>query len=240
MSNSIGIEDPYQGYFEARKWDTSTSAEHFWYYDTLMKRVGFGEGQAVLEIGFGDSRFLDWCRNRKLSSVVGLEIQEAAVAKAKALGHEAYMGCLADGIIAAGRKFHIIACFDVLEHLTVSEIRTFFRDSLPYLSDDGRYLLRFPNGNSPFVGLTQCGDPTHRTLISPQLIEEIVKPHGLVVERAFNDRILPVRSVQRLRRRVTYGLRSVIEAVVCAAYFGRMIPLDPNVFLTLRRPSGSS
>src|SRR5712675_765768 len=42
----------YDGYFEARNWDSTRSDESFWYYDALRKRAGIETGQSVFEIGF--------------------------------------------------------------------------------------------------------------------------------------------------------------------------------------------
>jgi methyltransferase family protein len=228
----------YDGYFEARNWDTTRSEESFWYYDALQKRANIESGLSVLEIGFGDSRFLDWCKSRGFRPS-GVEIQDSAISKARSLGHEVFKGPFGKSTLEADRQFELIACFDVLEHLTLGEIRKLFSDTLPHLADHGRYLLRFPNGNSPFVGLTQNGDITHRTLLNPTAIGMITAPFGLKVESAFNDRFLPLPLAQRFRRRLSYLVRSVIELVIGYAYFGGVVPLDPNVFVVLARTDSS-
>jgi hypothetical protein len=171
-------------------------------------------------------------------ATVGVEIQRAAVARAAALGHEVHMGPFSGTTLAADRRFEVIACLDVLEHLTISEIRKLFRNTISHLAEDGRCLLRFPNGNSPFVGPVQCSDITHRTLLSPGMVEEIARPLGLRVERTFNDRILPATFIGRCRRLLTYRLRRMIGAVIGLACFGRVLPLDPNVFVILAPAAG--
>lgn len=129
----------------------------------------------------------------------------------------------------------MIACFDVIEHLTTEDLRALLSDSLPHLAPGGRYLFRFPNGNSPFVGPIYNSDITHLALRTPEAVDGIGRPLGLKVEVAFNDWLLPPGGAQRARRRLTYALRGLIEGVVCLAYFGTRKPLDLNVFVVLGR-----
>ncbi len=234
MFNKSSSEDEYKDYFELRGWGNSNICEHFWYYDELRSKLSLQKGQKVLEIGFGDGRFLEWCRSRELISF-GVELLEAAISKARALNHEVFLGPFTSSTLRAGQIFDLIVAFDVVEHLTVSEIRQLLRDTLHHLTLGGRYVFRFPNGNSPFVGPTQSGDITHRTLVSPGTIESIAKPLGLTVERAFNDRMLPPGALSRAKRRLVYGMRGAIETVIGLAYFGRPMPLDPNVFVVVTR-----
>lgn len=201
------VSENYENYFELRQWDKNTSEENFWYYDQLKVVIGLGGNKRVLEIGFGDGRFLDWCRARQLVST-GIEILPAALAKARISGHEVFEGPMTASTLPEDRRFDVIAAFDVVEHLTVSEIRQLFRDTFLHLAPNGVYLLRFPNGNSPLVGHTQTGDVTHRTLVSPGLIEDIVMPLGLKVERAFNDRMLPRGA--GLQQSVCYRIHCVV------------------------------
>lgn len=77
----------YTGYLWARGWDRNVSAENFWCYDEMNRHTAIPAGARVLDIGFGDGRFLDWCAPRKIVPA-GVEILDAALAKANALGHD--------------------------------------------------------------------------------------------------------------------------------------------------------
>jgi SAM-dependent methyltransferase len=234
MSEKVITPNDYENYFESRNWTNTNSAENFWYYDQLQIQVGLPRGSRVLEIGFGDARFLDWCQSRGLVPV-GVEILDVALQKARRLGHEVFLGPFSRSTLPVDRQFDIIAAFDVVEHLTVHEIRQLFRDTLPHLAPDGKYILRFPNGNSPFVGAIQTGDITHRTLVSPGTIEDVVRPLGLSVTRSLNDRMLPQGALPRVKRLLSYTLRSVIETVIGFAFFGQRLPMDPNIFVVVKR-----
>lgn len=230
------MENDYASYFEARNWGQANSEANFWYYDGLRKIVPLLAGASVLEIGFGDGRFLDWCVSRKLKPV-GVEILQAALDKAHSLGHKVYLGPFSPATLPGDHIVDLIAIFDVIEHLTINEIRQLLKDLLPHLAPNGRIVLRFPNGNSPFVGPVQTSDITHRTLVSPGTMLDICTPLNLQIQHAFNDRMLPPGLGPKLRRRLAYALRSVIEAVISRAYFGAAMPLDPNVFVVLGRRS---
>jgi hypothetical protein len=227
----------YDGYFEARDWSRDVSAENYWYYDELRARCPIAAGSHVLEIGFGDGRFLDWCKARSITPV-GVEILDQALNKACALGHEVHAGPFTPDTLQPERSLDLIAMFDVAEHLTTAQLTTLLGDTLPHLATGGKYLLRFPNGNSPFVGPIYRSDITHVNLLNAEAIGQIARPLGLRVSDEFNDRLLPPGFVPRLKRRMTYGLRAVLQAVIGFAYFGRNLPLDPNVYVVLeRRPT---
>jgi len=226
--------DDYDEYFERRGWDEAIHPESLWYYDKVMNFIKFSAGMKVLEIGFGNSAFLEWCRTRGLQPA-GVEILDASLKKAQSLGHEVFKGPLNATTLEPDRKFDLIIAFDVIEHLTVNEIRTFLADTVPHLNPNGRYLFRFPNGNSPFSAPMQTGDITHQTVVSAGLMKDIAKRVGLRVELVFNDRFLPPGMMLRLRRSLSFGLRSMIELIIGFAYYGGPIPLDPNVFVVLSR-----
>ena len=170
MSNTLGLPE-YENYFEERGWDEPSNTANYWYADQVQRKSGFADKSRVLEIGFGSAGFLDWCKDRG-HIATGVEILEASLRKARALGHEVFAGPFNSSSLPPERLFDVIAAFDVLEHLTFEEIRHLLQDTLPHMAPDGRYVFRFPNGNSPFVGPIQSGD------ITPPLNHQPQHPQG--------------------------------------------------------------
>jgi cyclopropane fatty-acyl-phospholipid synthase-like methyltransferase len=234
MSPLASKQSEYDGYYSEKGWDRVDSSDSFPYWDQLVSRFKLTKGASVLEIGFGAGGFLDWCKHRKISTT-GVEILDPALENAAAHGHKVFPGPFSSTTLDPSQKFDTIALFDVLEHMTIQEIKQLFSDTLPHLKDDGNYILRFPNGTSPFVGWIHTGDITHRTLLSPHTVDKLAKPYGIVVADIFNDRTLPSGFVAAVRRRLAYAIRDHLEIVIGYAYYGRRMPMDPNVFLILTK-----
>ncbi len=106
--------------------------------------------------------------------------------------------------------------------------------ALGLLGPDGRILLRFPNGQSPFSGLYQNGDLTHVSRFTPASLRQLAEPCGLELAGAFNHRSMPP-GLRALKRRAAYWVRDMVETVLGLVYFGRRVPLDPNIVVVLRR-----
>ena len=108
------MSDIFKDYFVSRNWLTTKDTEYFWYYDALCKQHTIRENARVLEIGFGDYRFLDWCKTRGL---------EPTIKKDRSLDYEAILGPLSDTGQSKARQFKLIVAFDEVGHLKVTDIR---------------------------------------------------------------------------------------------------------------------
>jgi hypothetical protein len=145
------------------------------------------------------------------------------------------IGQLTDLIDQAG-TFDLVAALDLIEHLTTEEIRKFLSDSASMLKKGGFVFLRFPNGSSPFSLELYNGDVTHRSYLNVNSLAQLANPAGLRLVRYGNAaRDLPNGLMPRIRRRVSYAMRSVIETVFGLAYFGKRMPMDANLVIILQK-----
>ena len=83
-------------------------------------------------------------------------------------------------------QFDLIVLFDVLEHLSLSEIVASFKIFSHLLTPSGKVLARFPNGGSPFGRLHQYGDATHQTVLTGSLIHQIALTAGMELIQQFD------------------------------------------------------
>ena len=132
----------------------------------------------VLEVGFGSGQFMGFCRDRGLQ-VTGLEMNELLVAEAKRQGFDARS---ADDLFSLpNQSFDLIAAFDVVEHIGKADIPAFFVALRRCLKNDGRILLRFPNGDSWLGRVNQNGDPTHKTEMGYFMLDYFARETGLKI-----------------------------------------------------------
>jgi 2-polyprenyl-3-methyl-5-hydroxy-6-metoxy-1,4-benzoquinol methylase len=156
----------------------------------------------ALEIGFGNGDFMAFLKNNG-SRVEGTEIQPSLLEAAKGKGFVAATSL--DGL--GGGPYDLIAAFDVLEHLTIEQLRELFAKCKPLLKPGGAMVFRFPNADS-YAGMpAQHGDFTHITPIGQTKLWQLVEPHGLRIERFEGEWLYP-------RRPIVNAIRACFRYVV--------------------------
>jgi len=151
----------------------------------------------ALEIGYGNGGFIRFLQDNG-SQVVGTEVQEPLLKAAKDYGVQAYRSWreVQDG------PYDLIVAFDVLEHLTLDQLRDLFEHAQTLLHPDGVMLFRFPNADS-FVGMgAQNGDFTHITAIAQSKLHQIVEPWGFTIKRFEAELVYPRNAVLHFVRKV--------------------------------------
>jgi SAM-dependent methyltransferase len=236
------MSQPTDAYIEWKQWDDSSFGK-FTSLDALYfaaeTSIGSQQPSMVLEIGFGNGGFLAWAQGVG-AEIVGVEINGHLNARAReffatGIFVDRLEDPALDGLL--GRFTHIVA-FDVIEHIPAEDLPAVLRRIRDLLATDGRFIARFPNGDSPFGRINQHGDPTHVNTIGGDKLAYFARSAGLRVLE-MRAPALPVSGFgfSRTMRRRAIGLgRFVVERIVAALYFGgRLVPLDPNYVAVLAR-----
>jgi SAM-dependent methyltransferase len=172
---------PYQHeYLEWKGWEPQNFGKltigDCRYYNAQLKRTGISpsaEGPLrVLEVGFGNGRFLAYARKRGWK-ISGTELNSELVELAKRNNFDAT--CTDDLGEFGANEFDLIVAFDVLEHIEQRAILDFVRQILRILKPSGAFLARFPNGDSPFGLYHQHGDFTHVSVIGSGKVEYLAR-----------------------------------------------------------------
>jgi SAM-dependent methyltransferase len=223
----------YDDYAAHKRWGGGDLADDLDRYSVTFRKLRLPHGCSILEIGFGEGRFLDWAK-RHGHTAEGVEILPEMVDFARARGHVVHLGPV-HKLEEAGPRFDLIAAFDVIEHLTLQEILDLLESAHLLLKDGGRIVMQFPNGGSPFSALYQSGDVTHRCALSLSLMRQICPAKGWTVSKFFNARVSSRHPLKWLKWKLAHGLRDVLEIIFGLAYYGTRCPLDPNIIVVLER-----
>jgi 2-polyprenyl-3-methyl-5-hydroxy-6-metoxy-1,4-benzoquinol methylase len=207
-------------------------------FDIEAARAGVKEGDAILEIGFGEGLFLDWAQASSLT-ITGVEINQDFYNLAKERGHRVYLGHTKDVLHELDKKYHAIFLFDVLEHLTLEEISFLFDSFQTILGKNGKILARFPNGGSPFGRHLQNSDATHVTALTGSKIQDIAQLSGLEIKGIYNGARTKKTGAHKnwILKWIAYGVRDLIQLIIGYIYYGENIPLDPNMTIVIGHAS---
>lgn len=175
FSNTFdAFSDSYgSAYQEWKKWDhlfVCDDAEGR-YFEHEFSGIDLA-GKQILEIGFGNGSFLRWAKDRQ-ATVVGCELIEPICAAGKAQGYDTRYGDIRDTIIPGRESFDLVVAFDVLEHIPPAELVCFVKFIRSVMRPGAKFLVRVPNGQSPFGLINQYGDMTHINIMSKGRFEQL-------------------------------------------------------------------
>lgn len=155
------------------------------YHDFFVERIGRGE--RVLDIGCGYGAVAHSIATRSDASVVGLDLDPANVAKAKALFSDARLEFVVGEAPrdVPARPFDVVVASNVLEHV---ERRIEFLRAVQARVNASRWLLRVPMFDRDWrpslrkeLGLFPYCDPTHFTEYTRDSFEREIADAGFAV-----------------------------------------------------------
>ena len=223
-------DDLYSSYTQFKGWNKSIDGG-FQDFTNLLNLAGLNGSLRIIEIGCGAGTYMDWAKKNG-HYIEGTELIPEMVEAVRAKGHTVHLVPTPPSKFPS-QSFDAIVAIDVLEHLSLDQLRELADLAKAVLKPTGRLIAQFPNGASPFFGRYQYGDYTHPKPISPTSIRQILEPEGLKFEFSFNPRALPSGFLRNAKRRSVYLIRDIIEIFIGYVYFGRRVPLDPNVVVVL-------
>ena len=230
--------DAYAGYARWKGWEGAFDVpqREARYFSAEFSGLPLA-GKRVLEIGFGNGRFMAWARTQG-ADVSGLEINPDMLAAATQHGYAVRNATLAE-LVGERAHYDLIVAFDVLEHWDTDELIANFHHVAALLVADGAFVARFPNGHSPFGRVYQHGDFTHKSVISAFKIDYLAGLSGLDVARIANVRRVSSKPgvLRALRHRWMALRRAWIERSISRLYGTERLPLDPNLVAVLRKPA---
>lgn len=115
-----------------------------WEYDESMKFLN--SKQKVLEVGCGDGAFLEKLTRTFSNSPIGLELNKAAIEKARQKGLTVFDDSVENFALLHEQSFDVVCLFQVLEH--IADVGNFLKAILQILKPGGKLVIGVPNNDS--------------------------------------------------------------------------------------------
>jgi SAM-dependent methyltransferase len=169
------------GYIEWKKWSEDKFAWVMpgsrFHFDQIFSGR-FKNKSKILEIGFGNGELLSYFRELG-HQVIGVEINNDLVVRAKKSGFTAYSGLIWEIPELQSEKFDLLVALAVAEHMHYKELVEFFSWANLHLNNGGTIHLKFPEGASPFGLGYQHGDFTHVSCLTKSKIEALCEASNM-------------------------------------------------------------
>lgn len=213
-------------YLDWKGWHDDTfgqlTKEHDIYFSSQLKRVQcpIKSEMRILEIGFGSGKFLAYATNQG-AKVTGTEINEHLVYMGKRRGFDVHFTNNVSNF--PQDHFDLVVAFDVLEHIPQEYLGEFIKRIRDILRPGGKFLSRFPNGDSPFGLINQNGDMTHITSIGSSKVRHLAEIGGMKVLfiEGEAEPILAVKGIFVLHRLFSIPIKFMLNIFINVVILGR-------------------
>ena len=169
----------------------------------------------ILDLGCGHGAIVYFARQAGYRHCSGVDVSQQQVDAARAMG--------IDGVTQADVKTtlmqtdansqNMVITFDVIEHLTKSELLALADEVLRVLRLGGRWLIHAPNGASPFFGAVRYGDYTHEQAFTPGSIKQLALARGFAGVDCFEDAPTPHGLKSSVRWLLWKAIRTAWSAI---------------------------
>jgi len=214
-------DDFYRSYAAYKRYRTPVlKAKHMrWYDREFWAPAACAPEMSVLELGSGTGEFLAYLERKGVTRIFGVERDKDAVAAmAPALKDRVHVGDVwdfLDGGVGDG-PFDRVVLLDVLEHFSATDGARLLEKIKRVLAPGGLVVVRVPNMGSPWGGIHQFSDLTHKTAYTAGSLEQLALASGYE-PAAF----VPQRRGSPFRRLAEDCLHGVLS---------RILSTDPKVW----------
>ena len=160
--------DYYRYQAEARQIHTAVDVaevarqKSYLYDQIVLPRLKSRQGQRIVEAACGHGSFLYWLQNRGFDKILGVDSSTEQTALAQSAGLNIETTEINQWLDAQqSESIHVIVGIDLIEHLPKDDLVAFLQNSHRVLQKGGLLILRYPNGDSPLVGMNLFNDITH-------------------------------------------------------------------------------
>ena len=132
----------------------------------------------IADLACGHGSFLWWLKQRGYSNARGVDTSPEQISLAQSAGlvveNADVMAWLKK---QPPNEFHTLFGIDFIEHISKDDFMVFLRECQRVLSPNGILILRYPNGDSPFVGMNLFNDITHVWTYTTNCISSLAAMH---------------------------------------------------------------
>ncbi len=227
-------EDFYKVYAAFKRYRTPIlKKKHMrWYDREFWTPARCTPETSVLELGSGPGEFLAYLKQMGVKRFLGVEMNpEAIQAMPPGLDEHLNKSDVWDFLDAAAESepYDRVAILDFLEHFSAIEGVRLLEKIKTVLAPDGLVVIRVPNMASPWGGIHQFADLTHKCAYTPISLEQLGMAAGYKTLQ-----FLPQRRGSPIRRFAEDRLHGLLSSILS---FNPVI-WTPNMIAIMKRNTG--
>ena len=234
--------DYYRYQAQARKIFSAADVERVaveksYLYDRIvLPRLKHLREGPIVEAACGHGSFLYWLRSRGFQDGVGVDSSEEQGRLAREAGLcvevsdiNAWLQEQPESSIGA------IVGIDLIEHLGKDDFIEFLRHCQRVLKEGGLLILRYPNGDSPLVGLNLFNGITHVWTYTSTAMRSVGAMCGFSSADFVDEGSAAIRDHRWLKVPVSWISQQILRTLLQAASREKILSWSPHVWSFLQR-----
>lgn len=174
---------------------------HAYLYDQMLASwMPQDKRAAWLDIACGHGSFLVYLRERGYDGVQGVDSSLEQVTLARSAGLSVHQADAIQWLEEQPRgRWQVMSAIDFIEHISKDEMMRFLTAAHGALAPGGRLILRYPNADSPLVGLNLFNDITHVWTYTSNCLNTLAQMHGFKHSKFTDEGVQAVRDHRWLK-----------------------------------------
>jgi 2-polyprenyl-3-methyl-5-hydroxy-6-metoxy-1,4-benzoquinol methylase len=206
------------------------------YRRVVLPRLPQNRASRIAELACGHGSFLWWLKSEGFSQITGVDNSSQQVAVAREVD------CVVEEADVAGwlekqpgQSVDALVGIDLVEHLTKDDFMKMLKQSSRALTPGGVLILRYPNGDSPLVGLNLFNDITHVWTYTTNCVQTLAAMHGFARATFVDESDTGVRDHRWLKVPLARIGGFVLRGLIRAATRENVRYLSPHIWAFLQR-----
>jgi 2-polyprenyl-3-methyl-5-hydroxy-6-metoxy-1,4-benzoquinol methylase len=190
-------------------------SKHLFSKEIIKRHFPKDKEAIILDLGCGQGLFLKVLEQKGYLSCLGVDCSKSQVERAQCADvRQIIQGDVLTYLHGlASSSVDVITSFDLLEHLSKTEVVEMAREIFRVLSRDGIWIVHTVNAESPFFGRVLYGDYTHEQAFTKRSILQLALAFGFTKVSCYEDKPI-VHGIKSFFRRILWsGARFVFRAI---------------------------
>ena len=192
----------------------------------------------IAELACGHGSFLCWLREAGYRRVQGVDSSPEQTALARQVGGISV--ATADVITWLEQQpdlsWETLVAIDLIEHISKDALMALLAGARRVLRPGGRLILRYPNGDSPLVGLNLFNDITHVWTYTSTCLNSLSQMHGFARTEFIDESSAAIRDHRWLKVSLCRISQFLLGALFQAASREKVPSWSPQLWACLETP----
>lgn len=191
---------------------------------------------AVAEIACGHGSFLFWLKESRFTNITGVDSSPQQLEFARLTGVATQLADVNEWLSAQpSNSYQAIVGIDLIEHISKDELMTLLAQANRVLGKGGRIIFRYPNGDSPLVGMNLFNDVTHIWTYTPNCLNSLAQMHGFARSHFHDESEMAIRDHRWLKVPLCRISKSVLGALFRCATKEKIQYWSPHLWACLEK-----
>lgn len=191
---------------------------------------------SMVELACGHGSFLYWLKHMGYRRITGIDSSLEQVTAARLVGCPVQQTDVLAWLAGQPQNsVDVLLGIDLAEHLSKDYFMELLKESSRVLAPGGTLVLRYPNGDSPLVGLNLFNDITHVWTYTTNCIETLSRMHGFSSAQFKDESDAALRDHRWLKVPLSKAGTFILRALVRAATREDIRHWSPHIWAFLKK-----